>query len=149
MPLPLEHCFLCFTSPGFIFNSMKLLVLVVLLFLFVVLLLSYITVFSLNFTSFYVLACFLQLMNFFLAGLLWFFFFFGVKSFCWFVNIYLRTSRSEFIVSVNKYLEAKNHKLSVGMRFKMRFEGDEIPERRCFTWLAVFDIWILSHYTVW
>nr|QCI44193.1 ARF7 [Lilium hybrid cultivar] len=41
-----------------------------------------------------------------------------------------RTSRSEFIVSVNKYLEAKNHKLSVGMRFKMRFEGDEAPERR-------------------
>ncbi|KAL9325463.1 hypothetical protein ACSQ67_006108 [Phaseolus vulgaris] len=41
-----------------------------------------------------------------------------------------RTSRSEFIVSVNKYLEAKSHKLSVGMRFKMRFEGDEIPERR-------------------
>ncbi|GMH24453.1 hypothetical protein Nepgr_026296 [Nepenthes gracilis] len=41
-----------------------------------------------------------------------------------------RTSRSEFLVSVNKYLEAKNHKLSVGMRFKMRFEGDEDPERR-------------------
>ena len=41
-----------------------------------------------------------------------------------------RTSRSDFIVSVNKYLEAKNHKMSVGMRFKMRFEGDESPERR-------------------
>ncbi|GAB2283857.1 Arf GTPase arf1 [Dionaea muscipula] len=41
-----------------------------------------------------------------------------------------RTSRSAFLVSVNKYLEAKNHKLSVGMRFKMRFEGDEVPERR-------------------
>ncbi|AQK53045.1 Auxin response factor 1 [Zea mays] len=41
-----------------------------------------------------------------------------------------RTSRSEFVVSVNKYLEAKNHKVSVGMRFKMRFEGDESPERR-------------------
>ncbi|XP_065870442.1 auxin response factor 1-like [Euphorbia lathyris] len=41
-----------------------------------------------------------------------------------------RTSRSEFIVSVNKYLEAQNHKLSVGMRFKMRFEGEEVPERR-------------------
>ncbi|KAH1243948.1 Auxin response factor 1 [Glycine max] len=41
-----------------------------------------------------------------------------------------RTSRSEFIVSVNKYLEVQSHKLSVGMRFKMRFEGDEIPERR-------------------
>ncbi|GAB2236066.1 hypothetical protein Droror1_Dr00027798 [Drosera rotundifolia] len=41
-----------------------------------------------------------------------------------------RTSRSEFLVSVNKYLEAKNNKLSVGMRFKMRFEGEEVPERR-------------------
>ncbi|XAR49305.1 hypothetical protein NMG60_11032464 [Bertholletia excelsa] len=41
-----------------------------------------------------------------------------------------RTSQSEFIVSVNKYLEAQSHKLSVGMRFKMRFEGEEVPERR-------------------
>ncbi|KAM6590403.1 hypothetical protein CsatA_013008 [Cannabis sativa] len=41
-----------------------------------------------------------------------------------------RTSRSEFLVSVNKYLEAHNQKLSVGMRFKMRFEGEEVPERR-------------------
>ncbi|XP_043723941.1 auxin response factor 1-like [Telopea speciosissima] len=41
-----------------------------------------------------------------------------------------RTSRSEFIISVNKYLEAQKHKLSVGMRFKMRFEGEEAPERR-------------------
>ncbi|TYG49458.1 hypothetical protein ES288_D10G096100v1 [Gossypium darwinii] len=41
-----------------------------------------------------------------------------------------RTSLSEFIVSVNKYLEARSHKLSVGMRFKMRFEGEEVPERR-------------------
>ncbi|KAL3651513.1 Arf GTPase arf1 [Castilleja foliolosa] len=41
-----------------------------------------------------------------------------------------RTSPSEFIVGVNKYLEAKNQKLSVGKRFKMRFEGDEALERR-------------------
>ncbi|MQL96966.1 hypothetical protein Taro_029645 [Colocasia esculenta] len=41
-----------------------------------------------------------------------------------------RTSPSEFIISLNKYLEAKNHKLSVGMRFKMLFEGEEAPERR-------------------
>ncbi|XP_059648310.1 auxin response factor 1 [Cornus florida] len=41
-----------------------------------------------------------------------------------------RTSRSEFIVSVNKYLEARSQKLPVGMRFKMRFEGEEVPERR-------------------
>jgi hypothetical protein len=43
---------------------------------------------------------------------------------------FFRTSRSEFIVSLNKYLEVRNHKLSVGMRFKMRFEGEEVPERR-------------------
>ncbi|KAB2600530.1 auxin response factor 9-like [Pyrus ussuriensis x Pyrus communis] len=36
-----------------------------------------------------------------------------------------RTSRSEFLVSVNKYVEARSQKLSVGMRFKMRFEGEE------------------------
>jgi len=47
-----------------------------------------------------------------------------------------RTSRSEFIISVNRYLEAKKHKLSVGMRFKMRFEGDEAPERRYCLYLA-------------
>ncbi|KAJ6704611.1 AUXIN RESPONSE FACTOR 4-RELATED [Salix viminalis] len=41
-----------------------------------------------------------------------------------------RTSRSEFIVNLNKYIEAQNHTLSVGMRFKMRFEGEEVPERR-------------------
>nr|GMD08033.1 Auxin response factor 1 [Ipomoea batatas] len=41
-----------------------------------------------------------------------------------------RTSQSEFIVSVNKYIEAQNHKLSVGMRFKMRFEG---------TWKSLVD----------
>ncbi|KAE8007887.1 hypothetical protein FH972_004446 [Carpinus fangiana] len=41
-----------------------------------------------------------------------------------------RTSRSEFIFSLNKYLEARSHKLSVGKRFRMRFEGEEVPERR-------------------
>lgn len=40
-----------------------------------------------------------------------------------------RTSQSEFIISVNRYLEAKNHKLSVGTRFKMKFEGDEALEK--------------------
>ncbi|CAM0904537.1 unnamed protein product [Alopecurus aequalis] len=40
-----------------------------------------------------------------------------------------RTSRSEFVVSVNKYLEAKKQNISVGMRFKMKFEGDEALER--------------------
>jgi auxin response factor len=33
-------------------------------------------------------------------------------------------------VSVSKYLEAKKQNISVGMRFKMKFEGDEALERR-------------------
>lgn len=37
---------------------------------------------------------------------------------------------SQFIVGLNKYLEAVNNKFSLGMRFKMRFEGDDSPERR-------------------
>lgn len=37
---------------------------------------------------------------------------------------------SQFIVGLNKYLEAVNNKFSVGMRFKMRFEGEDSPERR-------------------
>ncbi|KAG6516604.1 hypothetical protein ZIOFF_027073 [Zingiber officinale] len=41
-----------------------------------------------------------------------------------------RTSQSEFIISVNKYLESKTFKFTVGMRFKMRFEGDEALEQR-------------------
>ncbi|PHT47017.1 hypothetical protein T459_35621 [Capsicum annuum] len=41
-----------------------------------------------------------------------------------------KTSQLEIIVSVRKYLEARNHKLSVGLRFKMRFVGEEVPEKR-------------------
>jgi len=35
---------------------------------------------------------------------------------------------SQFIISVNKYMEAINQKFSVGMRFKMSFDGDDSPE---------------------
>lgn len=35
-------------------------------------------------------------------------------------------------MQVNKYLEGRNHNLSIGMRFRMKFEGDESPERRYF-----------------
>ena len=52
------------------------------------------------------------------------------KVFYLFIYFVFRTCRSEFIVNLNKYIEAQNHKLSVGMRFKMRFEGEEVPERR-------------------
>ncbi|KAJ4728098.1 Auxin response factor [Melia azedarach] len=44
--------------------------------------------------------------------------------------VYYKPRTSQFIIGVNKYLEAANHGFSVGMRFKMRFEGEDSPERR-------------------
>ncbi|MCH90193.1 auxin response factor 9-like, partial [Trifolium medium] len=45
--------------------------------------------------------------------------------------VYYKPRTSQFIVGLNKYLEAvNNYMFSVGMRFKMRFEGDDSPERR-------------------
>ncbi|KAG7015127.1 Auxin response factor 9 [Cucurbita argyrosperma subsp. argyrosperma] len=44
--------------------------------------------------------------------------------------VYYKPRASQFIVSLNKYIEAMNRKFLVGMRFKMRFEGEESPERR-------------------
>ncbi|KAH9323126.1 hypothetical protein KI387_017765 [Taxus chinensis] len=41
-----------------------------------------------------------------------------------------RVSPSEFIVPHSKYIETFNINVSVGMRFKMRFEGEDAPERR-------------------
>lgn len=37
---------------------------------------------------------------------------------------------SQFIISLNKYLDSVNNGFDVGMRFKMRFEGEDSPERR-------------------
>nr|KJB41547.1 hypothetical protein B456_007G109500 [Gossypium raimondii] len=44
--------------------------------------------------------------------------------------VYYKPRTSQFIIGVNKYLEAINNGFSVGMRFKMRFEGEDSPERR-------------------
>ncbi|XP_030454134.2 auxin response factor 9-like [Syzygium oleosum] len=44
--------------------------------------------------------------------------------------VYYKPRTSQFIISLNKYLEAVNNKFTVGMRFKMRFEGEDSPERR-------------------
>ncbi|KAJ0048489.1 hypothetical protein Pint_14899 [Pistacia integerrima] len=44
--------------------------------------------------------------------------------------VYYKPRTSQFIISLNKYLEAVNNKFAVGMRFKMRFEGEDSPERR-------------------
>ncbi|KAL5180181.1 Auxin response factor 9 [Glycine soja] len=42
--------------------------------------------------------------------------------------VYYKPRTSQFIIGVNKYLEAMDKKFSVGMRFKMRFEGDDSAE---------------------
>ncbi|KAK4770697.1 hypothetical protein SAY87_031229 [Trapa incisa] len=44
--------------------------------------------------------------------------------------VYYKPRTSQFIIGLNKYLEALNNKFTVGMRFKMRFEGDDTVERR-------------------
>ncbi|GFZ03942.1 auxin response factor 2 [Actinidia rufa] len=41
-----------------------------------------------------------------------------------------RTSPAEFIVPYNQYMESVKYNYSIGMRFKMRFEGEEAPEQR-------------------
>ncbi|XP_023534393.1 auxin response factor 9-like isoform X2 [Cucurbita pepo subsp. pepo] len=44
--------------------------------------------------------------------------------------VYYKPRTCQFIISLNKYLEAVNYKFSLGMRFNMRFEGEDSPERR-------------------
>ncbi|CAM8883541.1 unnamed protein product [Rhodiola kirilowii] len=41
-----------------------------------------------------------------------------------------RTSPTEFIVPFDQYMESVKNTYSIGMRFKMRFEGEEAPEQR-------------------
>ncbi|KAJ9709995.1 hypothetical protein PVL29_001460 [Vitis rotundifolia] len=41
-----------------------------------------------------------------------------------------RTSPAEFIVPFDQYMEAVKNHYSIGMRFKMKFEGEEAPEQR-------------------
>nr|CAB3471602.1 unnamed protein product [Digitaria exilis] len=44
--------------------------------------------------------------------------------------VYLRLSQSQYIVSLNKYLEASKIGFNVGMRFKMSFEGEDVPVKK-------------------
>ncbi|XP_076945527.1 auxin response factor 9-like [Bidens hawaiensis] len=44
--------------------------------------------------------------------------------------VYYKPRKSQFIISLNKYIEAVNNKFTAGMRFKMPFEGEDTPERR-------------------
>ncbi|KAJ0539888.1 putative transcription factor ARF family [Helianthus annuus] len=41
-----------------------------------------------------------------------------------------RTSPAEFIVPYDQYMESVKNNYSIGMRFNMRFEGEEAPEQR-------------------
>ncbi|TVU24573.1 hypothetical protein EJB05_27018 [Eragrostis curvula] len=41
-----------------------------------------------------------------------------------------RTSPAEFVVPCDRYIESLKRNYSIGMRFKMRFEGEEAPEQR-------------------
>ncbi|XP_009386645.2 auxin response factor 9 isoform X3 [Musa acuminata AAA Group] len=45
-------------------------------------------------------------------------------------TVYYKPRTSQFIVGVNKYLETIKNEFTVGMRFKMRFEGEDVPEKR-------------------
>ncbi|KAL3622257.1 Arf11p [Castilleja foliolosa] len=44
--------------------------------------------------------------------------------------VYYKPRTSQFIIGLNKYLNSLQHGFKVGMRFKMKFEGDDSPERR-------------------
>ncbi|KAJ6334672.1 hypothetical protein OIU78_011521 [Salix suchowensis] len=44
--------------------------------------------------------------------------------------VYYKPRTNQYIIGLNKYLEAVKNRFSVGMRFKMRFEGEDSPERR-------------------
>ncbi|KAI9110005.1 hypothetical protein K1719_019046 [Acacia pycnantha] len=44
--------------------------------------------------------------------------------------VYYKPRTRQYIIGLNKFVEAINNKFTVGMRFKMRFEGDDSPERR-------------------
>ncbi|KAL5221354.1 hypothetical protein ABZP36_026067 [Zizania latifolia] len=41
-----------------------------------------------------------------------------------------RTSPSEFIIPYDQYMESVKNNYAIGMRFRMRFEGEEAPEQR-------------------
>ncbi|RYQ94159.1 hypothetical protein Ahy_B08g089040 isoform B [Arachis hypogaea] len=44
--------------------------------------------------------------------------------------LFCRTSPAEFIVPYDQYMESLKNNYTIGMRFKMRFEGEEAPEQR-------------------
>ncbi|PSS09377.1 Auxin response factor like [Actinidia chinensis var. chinensis] len=59
--------------------------------------------------------------------------------------VYYKPRTSQFIVGLNKYLDAVNHEFAADMRFQMRFEGEDSPERR-FTGTIVGIEGLSSHW---
>lgn len=57
-----------------------------------------------------------------------------------------RTSPSEFIVPYEQYMESIKNNHSIGMRFKMRFEGEEAPEQR-YDWSLYYTDTLDAVYT--
>jgi len=57
------------------------------------------------------------------------------------VKFIYRTSPAEFIVPYDQYMESLKNNYTIGMRFKMRFEGEEAPEQR-YEWVAFFFSWL-------
>ncbi|XP_064985008.1 auxin response factor 11-like [Musa acuminata AAA Group] len=45
-------------------------------------------------------------------------------------TVYYKPRTSQFIISVNKYSKALQEGYTLGTRFKMRFEGEDVPEKR-------------------
>lgn len=59
-----------------------------------------------------------------------------------------RTSPSEFVIPYHKYLKTEDNNLTIGSRFKMKFESDESTERRCDSPYTVFRPFFLCFH-VW
>ena len=55
-----------------------------------------------------------------------------------------RASPSEFVIPYYKYLKAQSTPLTVGSRFKMKFESEESSERRCIIFLSFSFTFVLS-----
>jgi auxin response factor len=44
--------------------------------------------------------------------------------------MFCRLIQSQYIVSLNKYLESSKFGFTVGVRFKMSFEGEDVPVKK-------------------
>ena len=53
-----------------------------------------------------------------------------LSSLAYSLQFHCRTSPAEFIIPFDQYMESVKNNYSIGMRFKMRFEGEEAPEQR-------------------